>query len=242
MNKTVNIKNIPAYHSYPDKGGKHPGLIVIHEIWGLIPNIKNISDRFAKEGYSVLAPDLFFDTPLESLAGEKLFKEAQDPETRDEAQKKMREQFGPMRSPEFAKQAVNKLKDCFEYLLDDENVNGNIGVLGFCFGGTYSFALAAAEQRIKASVPFYGQPLEKDKIPNLNCPVLAFYGEQDTRLIETLPELKENMKIADKNFEAIVYPNCGHAFMNENNTRMYNKEAADDAWKKTLEFLSKNLK
>jgi len=119
-------------------------------------------------------------------------------------------------------------------------VNGNVGVLGFCFGGTYAFALAASDKRVKATVPFYGHaPEPLDKVDKISCPILAFYGEQDTNLVDPLPELKDAMKKYDKNFDAVVYPNCGHAFFNDTNPGRYNKEAAQDSWKNLLHFLHK---
>jgi carboxymethylenebutenolidase len=82
----------------------------------------------------------------------------------------------------------------------------------------------------------------QDEIPRIDCPVLAFYGDQDTGLIQSLPKLKEDMTKSGKNFEAVVYPNAGHAFFNDTNARMYNPAAAKDAWEKVLTFLKKNLK
>jgi carboxymethylenebutenolidase len=125
--------------------------------------------------------------------------------------------------------------------LADERVDGNIGVIGFCFGGTYTFQLAIHDERIKAAVVFYGHPPEEGEIPNIHCPILAFYGDQDANLMQTLPALKENMGKHGKSFEAVVYPGVGHAFFNDTNARAYNREVADDAWKKTLAFLKANV-
>lgn len=130
-----------------------------------------------------------------------------------------------------------------KYLTEDSAVTASeIGVLGFCFGGTYSFALPALDQRIGAAVPFYGHPLAEEKIADLDCPVLAFYGEEDKNLMGSLPAFKESMTKHNKNFTAVVYPNTGHAFFNDTNERMYNSEAASDAWQKTLAFLKEHLK
>ena len=249
MHKDILIGDIPAYHVYPDssKGraggsGKNPGLVVIHEIWGLVPHIKDVADRFAAQGYSVLAPNLFNTLALEGKADQSLLARMQEPSTRDEAQKTMREVFAPVRAPEFGAVAVSMLKECVEYLASDKGVDAeHIGVTGFCFGGTYSFALAAADHRIKAAVPFYGQPLAPEKIKDLQCPVLAFYGAHDTALADSLPALKAAMQKEGKDFTAVMYPDTGHAFFNGTNARMYNAADAADAWAKTLEFLTKNL-
>jgi carboxymethylenebutenolidase len=241
MIEISNSITLPAFIASPGKS-KHPGIILIHEIWGLDDHIKDVTDRFSEEGYIVLAPDLFAGTPIENAVSPSLFAEMHDPVKRDEAQKKMRAALAPMQSPDFAKDMIHKLQMCFSYLEKQEECNGKIAVLGFCFGGSYSFALAAAQPKIKAAVPFYGQPLNSEKMDAVTCPILAFYGEEDTNLISTLPDLKKEMKKHGKDFEAIVYPNTGHAFFNDTNPNRYNKEAATDAWKKTLAFLSKNLK
>jgi carboxymethylenebutenolidase len=116
-----------------------------------------------------------------------------------------------------------------------------VAVCGFCFGGSYSYSLAISESRLKAAVPFYGHAsTEISELQKINCPVLAFYGEKDENLMSTLPELKENMKAAGVNYEAVVYPNCGHAFFNDTNKFAYNQEAATDAWQRTLRFLAAN--
>ena len=241
MKTNINIEGIPAYHSCPDTEGNHPGLIVIHEIWGLNDHMRDVADRFAREGYSVIAPNLFHGLSFDGKIDNSLLNQMHDPETRDEAQKKMREVLAPIQAPEFAGETLAKLEQCVKYLVEDSHTTGDIGVLGFCFGGTYSFALAALDQRIRVSVPFYGHPLKEEKIPDLDCPVMAFYGDQDKNLMDSLPEFKENMAKHNKNFTAVVYPNTGHAFFNDTNARMYNEEAATDAWEKTLKFLKEHL-
>jgi carboxymethylenebutenolidase len=133
------------------------------------------------------------------------------------------------------------LKAGVDYLLADAHVNGSVGVLGFCFGGTYSFHLATHDPRVKVAIPFYGHPPTEGELPNVSCPILAFYGEQDVNLMESLPTLKDSMKKNNKSFEAIVYPGVGHAFFNNTNTRAYNREAADDAWKRALTFLKATM-
>lgn len=242
MKKELTFGNLPAYLSHPDDGEKHPGLIIIHEIWGLDAHIKDVTDRFATEGYCALAPDLFHDAPFETQIDPGLMAEAANPATRDEAQKKLRAFFAPFQSPEFGQKTVAALKTCLDYLLKEEkSSNGSVGVLGFCFGGTYSFQLAAQDSRVQASVAFYGQPLKTEDIPHLQCPVIAFYGDQDENLMHSLPQLTEDMHKNEKVFEPVVYSGAGHAFFNDANPNRYNPEAAKDAWIKTLAFLSKNL-
>jgi carboxymethylenebutenolidase len=240
MNKKITIAGTSAYHTYPDGGHKHPGLIVIEEIWGMNDHIRSVADRFAAEGYSVLSPELLPEGLLAMLTPQ-FEKDLFDPEKRNEAQPKLREAMQPIHQPDYAKKTMAILKECVGYLLADEGVDGNIAVLGFCFGGTYSFHLAANDDRIKVAIPFYGQAPSEEEIPNINIPVLAFYGEEDTRLMEELPKLKEEMQKQSKDFEAVVYPGVGHAFFNDTNPHAYDAKTAHDAWDKTLTFLKQHI-
>jgi carboxymethylenebutenolidase len=245
MEKMIELtskKVFPTFLMTPDDKKKYPGLIVIEEIWGLNDHIKDVAKRFAKEGYIVLSPELLSETGITEKADQSLLEQVKNPATRDEAQKKLRVLFAPLQSPEFAESAIAKLKVCVDYLFAHKQVNSNVGVLGFCFGGTYAYALAAVDSRIKAAVPFYGHaPEPHEEIKGIQCPVLAFYGEQDEGLMSTLPEVKKAMKKYGKDFEAVVYSNTGHAFFNDTNPNRYNKKATEDAWKKSLKFLSGNL-
>jgi carboxymethylenebutenolidase len=240
MKKEITIHNAPAYHSYPDDGKMYPGLILIEDIWGLGDHIKSVADRFAAEGYSVLAPELLPPGLLEVLTPE-FRREISDPEKRNEAQPKLRAAMQPVMQPEYATGALAMLAACVDYLLADPHVNGSVGVVGFCFGGSYTFHLAAHDVRIKAAIPFYGQALTEEEISNITCPVLALYGDQDTNLMESLPALKENMEKEGKSFEPIVYPGVGHAFFNDTNVHAYNAHAAADAWAKATAFLRTHL-
>ncbi len=240
MHKDITINSAPTYHSYTDDGDKYPGLIVLEEIWGVNDHIRSVADRFAREGYRVLSPELLPAGVLEALNPE-IQKDLFDPEKRNEVQPKLRAAMQPIHQNEYAQQATATLKACVDYLLADENANGSIAVLGFCFGGSYSFNLAASDSRIKAAVPFYGHPPTADQLPNIMCPILAFYGENDVPLMESLPQLKEDMAKNGKDFEAVVYPSVGHAFFNDTNSVAYNAESAKDAWEKTIAFLHKKL-
>lgn len=239
------MKNeLPEFHLAKPSASKAPAIIVIHEIWGLNDHTKRVADRFARElGFLALAPDL--------LKGEvdnfdpAILREMQDPATRDEAQKKMRTALAPTQTPEFAARTVAKLQACFELLKNHENGSGTVGVVGFCFGGTYAFALAGtgavanATPPLKFAIPFYGHAPIEDVIEKITCPILAFYGDKDERLMASLPELKTLMEKHGKNFRAIVYPGVGHAFFNDTNANMYNAEAAGKAWEEVKKFLMK---
>ncbi len=238
---TTNDGSFPVYVTRPS-GDIKGGLVVIHEVWGLVDHIKAVADRFAGEGYVVVAPNLLADTGItDELAGS-LQKELFDPERRSQAQPKLRALMAPMQAPGFSDKTLARVQACYQYLSGQNQVGDRIGITGFCFGGTYSYSLAVHQPALKAAVPFYGHAdYSASELRQIRCPILAFYGENDERLIEGLPELKDKMKEADVDFTAQVYPNCGHAFFNDTNEFTYNEEAASDAWSKTLSFLDQNL-
>lgn len=238
MKKMITIpnQNYEAYLSYPENKEKLSSIILIHEIWGLNDHIKDVSDRFASKGYAVLAVDLLSSEGFKGI-DQSILQEMQDPEKKDEAQKKMRELLAPINSPEFSLKTIEKLKDAYNFLTKESFYNGKIGVLGFCFGGTYSYELAVAESKISFCIPFYGHAPKESDIQKIQSPILAFFGENDKNLVDDLPNLEKLMKDNNKSFEYKVYPNTGHAFFNDTNKNMYNKDAADDAWNRTLDFL-----
>lgn len=236
---------VPA--GYTDGGageaaGIRGALIVVHEVWGLVDHTKDVADRFAAEGYLVLAPDLLAEQgPDPELAAE-LQDKLLDPQTRSQIQPKLREAMAPLRAPGFAEKTLVNMRASFDYLTQIPAVGGRIGVTGFCFGGTYSFSLAVHEPRLRAAVPFYGHTdFSVEQLHGISCPVLAFYGDKDEGLVSKLPELEDSMRDAGVDFTAVVYPGAGHAFFNDTNRRTYREDAAADSWRKTLDFLSANL-
>jgi len=245
MGKPVSVKveglgDLTTYVAEP-AGESRGAVLVIHEVWGLVDHTKSVADRFAAEGYLALAPELLadsIDTQAAGLLQEDLF----NPEKRNAAQPKLRELMTPLSNPEFGEKTMARLQACFDYLYSQPETKGNVAVVGFCFGGTYSFSLAVAEPRLKLAVPFYGHTNHSvDELRQTRARVRAFYGERDERLIESLPELREHMAEAGVDFDATVYPDCGHAFFNDTNRFAYNKAAAEAAWKKTLGYLSETF-
>jgi carboxymethylenebutenolidase len=234
-------KQFPGYVARPD-GEVKGALIVIHEVWGLVNQIKGLADRFAAEGYVALAPEFLGEMGItEKLAGE-LQSELFDPKRRNQAQPKLRELMAPIHAPGFGEATLAGVQECFSYLENQEGVNGRIGVIGFCFGGSYSFSLAVHQPKLKAAIPFYGHAdFSVEELKHISCPILAFYGQNDERLMTQLPELKTKMQQAAVDFRSLVYPDCGHAFFNETNPFAYNKAAADDAWEKTLRFIEREF-
>ena len=218
-------------------------LIVIHEIWGLVDHIKNVADRFAAEGYLVVAPDILSKSGVTPKAGQELHDLAtsSDEATRTAAQPLLREKLTAAHDPAYGEWAVSQLGKVVDYLDSQPGIDGRIGVTGFCFGGSYTFALSAADPRVKAAAPFYGSPPAESDFAGIACPVHAFYGDRDQRLIDGLPGVTAAMAEAGVNFEATVYEGAQHAFFNDTNATSFDQAAAEDAWRRVLDFMSNSL-
>jgi len=238
----VTATEFSAYVVRPD-GAPKGALVLIHEIWGLVEHITGIADRFAAEGYLVIAPDLLSSIGIEAQVGLELnaIMKSTDEKVRSEGQPRLRAAFAGIHVPEYAAWAVAALGASVDYLAEQPGIDGRIAVTGFCFGGTYSFALAAADRRIRAAVPFYGAPPESTTVSEIAGPVLAFYGETDATLIDSLPEVTAAMQAGGVDFTAKVYENAGHAFFNDTNEFMYREAPAADSWTRTLAFLDRAL-
>lgn len=210
-----------GYIARPEKSGeKYPGIIMIHEWWGLNDNIKDMADKLASQGYVVLAVDLY--------GGEY----ATTPD-------KARELATSVRSnPEIA---IENMKDATNYLRSQEDVE-KIGSLGWCFGGQQSLQISLNEE-LDATVIYYGN-LETDKevLSKMKSPVLGIFGSEDTSIpVETVNEFKNSLNEIGLENSIHIYDGVGHAFANPSGNNFAPSETKD-AWDKTLNFLEKNLK
>jgi len=216
----ANGSNTDGYLSIPDSG-KGPGVIVIQEWWGLVDHIKDVCDRFAAEGFVALAPDLYHGKTTKSP---------------DEAGKLMM----ALRIDE----AEEDLKGATKYLGTHESTTGEkVGVVGFCMGGALALYTATKNANVGACVVFYGgHPNVKPDLPNLHAPVLGLYAGKDGFVTpDSVRQLESKLKELGKQIEAIIYPDTDHAFFNDTRPEVYNAKAADDAWRRTIEFLRKYL-
>lgn len=233
---------ITAYRADPPDAARG-ALIVIHEIWGLVDHVTDVADRFAAQGYLVVAPDILSGVGVSPDVGQELHNlmKSTDEVERTTGQPLLREKLAPARSPEYGAWAVGQLKKVADYLQTQPGVDGRIAVTGFCFGGSYSFALAAADPRIRAAVPFYGSPPDSANLSAITGPVLAFYGDLDEDLMASLPTVTKAMTDAGVDFQPTVYSGARHAFFNDTNSMTYTADAAADAWQRTLAFLEQQL-
>lgn len=215
--------SMTGYLSVPTGEGKFPAVVVIHENRGLNDHTRDVARRFAAEGFVALAPDL-----LSRKGG-----------------------TGTMESPDKAREAITSLpaedavtdlKASLAFLNSHVKVNqGQLGSVGFCWGGARSFLLAAQSEILRAAVVFYGSAPEAETLAQVRCPVLGLYGETDERITSRVPEVAAAMKQAKKSYEYKIYAGAGHAFFNDTGER-YDAEAAGDAWIRTLAFLRTHLK
>jgi carboxymethylenebutenolidase len=208
-----------AYLATP-KAGKGPGVVVIQEWWGLVDHIKKVCDRFAAEGFSALGPDLYHG------------KTAKEP---DEAGKLfMALNIG---------QAEKDLRGAVSDLLPHSSTK-KVGVVGFCMGGQLALFAATTNPAVGATVDFYGvHPNVKPDFAKLAGPVLGLFAEKDSFVTpQVARDLDAAIKKAGKSSEIHIYPGADHAFFNDERPDVYNKAAAEDAWRRTLAFFRQQLK
>src|ERR1051325_6098748 len=214
-----NILKGGGFLALPDAGGPHPGVVVIHEAYGLNDHIKDVAQRFANEGYAALAVDLFAD--------------------RNRAVCMTRYMAGMLRGS-VEHFGIADLKMALSYLMSLPEVDPDrVGAIGFCMGGGFGIAWACTDDRLKAIAPFYGaNPRPIDAVKRM-CPVVGSYPEKDFTASSgrALDAALTQYQVAH---DIKVYPNARHSFFNDAGGR-YNKGAAEDAWTRTLEFFGAHL-
>jgi carboxymethylenebutenolidase len=200
--------------------GKGPGVLVIQEWWGLVDHIKRVCDRFAAEGFSALAPDMYHG------------KTASEP---DDA--------GKLFMALNIAQAEKDLRGAAK-LLAEHSSTPKIGVVGFCMGGQLALVAAPLNATVGACVDFYGvHPNVKPDYSKLSGPVLGLFAEKDGFVTpQVAKDTDAAIKKAGKQSEINIYPNVDHGFFNDERPDVYNKAAADDAWRRTLAHFRQNLK
>ncbi len=200
--------------------GKGPGVLVIQEWWGLVPHIKHVCDRFAAEGFSALAPDMYHGKTADEPDGAgKLF---------------MALNIG---------QAEKDLRGAAKSLAQHSST-AKVGAVGFCMGGQLALFAGTLNPSVGAVVDFYGiHPNVKPDYSKLSGPVLGLFAERDGFVTpQTAREVDAAIKKAGKQSEIHIYPDVDHAFFNDDNKAAYNKVAADDAWRRTTTFFRQHLK
>ena len=199
---------------------KLPGIVVVHENRGLNPHIEDVGRRAALAGFVSLAPDALW--PLGGYPGN-------DDDGRTLQRKRDRDEM------------LQDFIAAFDYLKAHPDCDGNVGVVGFCFGGWISNMMAVEVPDLKAAVPFYGGQPPAEDVPKINAPLLIHFGELDTRVNEGWPAYEAALKAHNKKYTAYFYEGANHGFHNDTTAR-YDLEDAQLAWKRTIDFFKKYLK
>jgi carboxymethylenebutenolidase len=212
------FENANGYIAQPVTEGDYPGIIMIQEIWGLNDNIKDMAEKLASQGYVVFAVDLY-----DGKVG------ATSEETR------------ALRSS-FDQQYWNNNMNAAVAYLEENFGTQSIGSIGWCFGGGQSLNLALNNDKIDATVIYYGQLVtDKEELSKINWPVLGIFASLDQGIPpEKVNEFKAALDELEIQNEIHIYPDVNHAFANPSGDR-YAPEAAKDAWEKTLAFFDANL-
>ena len=208
-----------GYLSLPESKKGKP-VILLQEWWGLVDHIKDVADRLAKEGFVVLAPDLYH--------GES----AKDPTDAQKLAMAMK-----------ISQVEKDVRGCVDYLLSSGHATAkSVGIVGFCMGGALSLYSACLNPQISACIVFYG--IRKDvenRFDQLKAKVIGFFGDQDKgNPIERVREVESKLKQKDTSATFTIYPGAQHAFFNDTRPA-YNPEAAKDAWSKMIPFFNTNI-
>jgi carboxymethylenebutenolidase len=208
-----------GYLSTPDGAGPHPGVVVIHEAYGLNDDIKDTTRRFAGAGYVALAVDLFADRNRAVC---------------------MARYMGGMLLGSVNRYGIDDLKAALTYLAKDRTVDAKrLGAIGFCMGGGFAIAWACTDSRLKAIAPFYAaNPRPLDLVSRL-CPVVGSYPEKDftANAGRALDGALEQNHIAH---DIKIYPDARHSFFNEKSSS-YNQAAAEDSWTRVMKFFGERI-
>jgi carboxymethylenebutenolidase len=225
VTETVTYKgasgDVSGYLAKPaDAAGKLPGIVVIHENRGLNPHIQDVARRVALEGFVALAPDF-----LSPLGG--------TPENSDEASKL----FQTLDRGVTIQNAVASAA----YLRTRDDVTGRIGAVGFCSGGGMANQLAVNDPSLGAAVAYYGPQPTAEEAAKIKAKVLLHHAGLDDRINAGMAAYEAALKAAGVDFQVFVYDGVNHAFNNDTSEMRYNKQAADLAWTRTIDFFKKNL-
>lgn len=213
------FKGAKGYFARPEKEGSYPGVVMIHENRGLRPEIKATAEQLAKEGYLVLAVDLYDGAVLDTQEQARAFSGS----------------FDQVKGTENLKAAAAYLR---------ENGATKLASLGWCFGGRQSLVLATSGVLLDATVVYYGggMPTTTDALAPIKWPVLGVFGDKDQAIpLEKVKEFESSLDTLGIVNEVHIYPGVGHAFANPSGAN-YAPNETKDAWLKTTAFLERNLR
>jgi len=223
--KTVSYKSgdetVQSVLYTPAGKGPFPGIIVIHEWWGLSDWVKEQASKLSDQGYVTLAVDLYRG------------KVATTAEVAHELMNGLPED-----------RAKRDLHAAFEYLASQSNVQKDrIGSIGWCMGGGFSLDVSLQEPTLRAVVINYGHLVtDPQSLKQINASVLGLFGAHDQGITPSVPKFQSSLKELGKNVDIKIYPDAGHGFENPVNKDNYRPDDAADAWTRTVKFFAATLK
>ena len=229
---------IKGYLAQPSQPGRNPGIVVIHEAFGLVEHIRDLARRFANIGYNALAPDLY------TRSG------SPDPNNMEAVFPVM---FG---LPDA--QAVGDLEAAAAHLRGLPGATGKIGAIGFCSGGRQTLLFACSSDKVDAAVDCWGGFIHRatpdaettparpmpilNMVDRLHCPLFAVFGEEDQNpTVAQSEELRSRAQRVAKDVTIKVYENAGHAFLADYRPS-YREGPAAELWADAVAFFNKHLK
>lgn len=198
---------------------KLPGVVVVHENRGLNPYIEDVTRRLAVAGFIAFAPDALF--PLGGYPGN------------DDDGRTMQRERDP-------REMVEDFSAALDFLAEHPDSTGMVGITGFCFGGGMVMRLAVERPDLDAGVAFYGRHPTAGEAASVEAPLMIHHGELDERVNASWPDFKSGLDKAGKAYEQFVYEDASHGFHNDTTPR-YDKDAAELAWSRTVEFFTEHL-
>ena len=217
-------RSVQAFVVYPETKNKVPVVILIHEIFGLSDWAKEMADEIAAKGFIVIAPDL--------LSGHGVNNGGSDSLPDQDARVKAVSALDPS-------EVLADLDSAADYAKKIPAANGQIAVVGFCWGGSKSFAFAAHRKDLSAAFVFYGT--RPSDVSTITAPVYGFYAGEDARVGATVPGTKDAMKAAGKTYDPVTYEGAGHGFMrageDPGNTNPANNTAREQAFTRLIKLL-----
>ena len=212
---------VACYVAHPaDGSGRYAAVIVIHENRGLNAHIEDVARRLAMAGFLAIAPD--------ALSGS-----GGTPADEDEARRRI--------SALDTEAALGLYLAALRHAARHERGTGQVGCVGFCWGGGISGRLAARSTELTAAVVFYGMPPAAEEAAMIRVPLLLHYAGRDTRINDAVPVFEATLKAAGARYELHMVPDVDHAFHNDTNAARYNADAAKLAWHRTVAFFTREL-
>jgi len=218
--------SVKAWVVYPERRDRAPVVVVIHEIYGLTDWVRGVTDRLAAEGFVAIAPDLLTGKGPQGGGSESVDRQGAVA------------LIGALAPDEVQR----RLAAAARYATALPSALPRFGAVGFCWGGSTSFAFAVSDPDLGAAVVYYGTSPADSELSRVRAPVLGLYGGDDARVGATVPPAQAEMRRLGKRYEVAMYEGAGHGFLRAQSGRDgANRRAAEQAWPRTIAFFRETL-